>query len=387
MVISPERMKPFFTVSFFVVMITCFHPYVVKGQGFVKRYINGILNDTSDVTKQQFLMYPTLAYAPETSWEVGFSTLYVYYADRDTTNRLSEINGFTFFTLENQYGVWLDHAIYTPADRWFFLGRLRYQSFPLLYFGIGSDAPKEYVARVDAHQLWLKERVLRQVKKNLFFGLEVDYQRLSQVEFVPAKPGQSISLPLGASGSANLGLGLGLVYDDRHNVLNVRKGAFSELAIFNYNPFSSSAFNFSSLILDTRFFRPISNRTVLAFQVFGQSTWGEVPFNQLSLMGGESLMRGYYTGRYRDNNQLATQAEIRFLPLNLGFTNRLGAAVFAGTSQVFPTWERLAMDKWVVSGGGGLRFLLFPKKDIYTRLDWALTREGSGFYFFIGEAF
>ncbi|EON76527.1 outer membrane protein, OMP85 family [Lunatimonas lonarensis] len=332
-------------------------------------------------------MYPTLAYAPETSWEIGFSTLYVYYADRDTTNRLSEINGFTFFTLENQYGVWLDHAIYTPADRWFFLGRLRYQSFPLLYFGIGPDTPQEYVARVDAHQLWLKERVLRQVKNNLFFGLEVDYQRLGQVEFVPAKPGQSVSLPLGASGSANLGLGLGLVYDDRHNVLNVRKGAFSELAIFNYNPFSSSAFNFSSLIFDTRFFRPLSDRTVLAFQMFGQSMWGEVPFNQLSLMGGESLMRGYYTGRYRDNNQLATQAEIRFLPINLGFTNRLGAAVFAGTSQVFPAWERLAMDKWVVSGGGGLRFLLFPKKDIYTRLDWALTREGSGFYFFIGEAF
>jgi len=39
------------------------------------------------------------------------------------------------------------------------------------------------------------------------------------------------------------------------------------------------------------------------------------------------------------------------------------------------------------TGGAGLRFLLFPEKDIYTRIDYALTKEGSGFYFFIGEAF
>jgi hypothetical protein len=34
-----------------------------------------------------------------------------------------------------------------------------------------------------------------------------------------------------------------------------------------------------------------------------------------------------------------------------------------------------------------LRYLIFPEKDIFTRIDVALTREGPGFYFFIGEAF
>lgn len=375
------------TLGWIIFLVLLCSSRLLSAQGFVKRYINGILNDTSDISRPQFLMYPTLAYAPETSWEVGFSTLYVYYAEKDTTNRLSEINGFTFFTLENQYGIWLDHALYTPGNKWFFLGRIRYQSFPLLYFGIGPDAPMEYVARVDANQLWLKERALRQVRKNLFFGLEVDYQRLSKVAFVPAQPAEQLALPLGSEGSANLGLGVGLVYDDRHNVLNVRKGTFSEVAVFNYNPFSSDAFNFSNLLADTRIYRPISPSTVIAYQLFGQFMWGEVPFNQLSLMGGESLMRGYYTGRFRDKNQLASQVELRFLPLDLGFTKRIGAAVFGGTSQVFPTWDNLSMDKWVWSGGAGLRFLLFPKKDIYTRLDWAFTKEGSGVYFFIGEAF
>ncbi|MFO7826824.1 MAG: BamA/TamA family outer membrane protein [Cyclobacterium sp.] len=358
-----------------------------NSQGFVKRYLNSIINDTSDISKPQFLMYPTLAYAPETSWEIGFSTLYVYYANRDTTNRLSEINGFTFFTLENQYGLWFDHANYSPGDQWFFLGRIRLQSFPLLYYGIGNAAPADYLARVDANQILIKERVLRKIRGNLFFGLEMDWQRLSEVVFLPAESNPSYELPPGYQGSSNLGLGLGVVYDDRHNVLNVRDGLFSELAWMRYNPFWNSAFNFSTILSDTRYYRPVGENNVLATQLFGQFNSGTVPFNQLSLMGGESLMRGYYTGRYRGQNQLAGQVEMRFLPFPLGFTDRLGGAVFAGAGQVFSRWRDFDWTDTVWSAGGGIRFLIFPKKDIYTRLDVAFTREGSGFYFFIGEAF
>lgn len=364
-----------------------FNQQQASAQGFVKRYINSIINDTSDISRPQFLVYPTLAYAPETSWEIGLSSLYVYYANRDTTNRLSEVNGFTFFTLENQYGLWFDHANYGDQNEWFFLGRLRLQSFPLLYYGIGSEAPSEYLARVDANQIWIKERVLRKVRENLFFGLEMDLQRLSNVEFVPSDENLPLTLPAGYQGSTNLGFGLGLVYDDRHNVLNVRNGAFSELALIRYNPFWSSDFNFSTLISDTRIYRPVGNNTVFAAQVLGQFNFGRVPFNQLSLMGGESLMRGYYTGRYRDRNQLSGQAELRFLPFPLGFTDRLGGAVFAGLGQVFPDLGSFKLKEYVWSAGAGIRFLIFPKKDIYTRLDYALTAEGSGFYFFIGEAF
>ena len=131
------------------------------------------------------MIYPTLAYAPETSWEFGLSSLLVYYANQDTTNRLSEINGFTFFTLENQYGLWFDHAIYSDEDKWFLLGRIRFQSFPLFYHGIGNDTPEEYIARVDANQIFIKERILRKIRKDVFLGFETDFQRLSSVNFNP----------------------------------------------------------------------------------------------------------------------------------------------------------------------------------------------------------
>jgi hemolysin activation/secretion protein len=134
-------------------------------------------------------------------------------------------------------------------------------------------------------------------------------------------------------------------------------------------------------------YKTLGSRNVLALQAFGQFNIGEPPFNQLSLLGGESLMRGYYTGRLRDKNQLAAQAEFRMLPLPLGFTNRWGVAVFGGTGTVFNHFNNLSLKNFVLAGGAGLRFLLFPKKDIYSRVDLAFTREGTGLYIFVGEAF
>lgn len=354
--------------------------------GLFARYLNGLINDTSDIRRPQFLIYPTVAYAPETSWEFGLSSVFVFYANRDTTNRLSEINAFTFITLEQQYGLWFDHALYSQDNQWFSLGRLRFQSFPLLYFGIGMDSPEEHVAQVNANLVQIRERGLRKIARGVYAGLEVDYQNLSAVEFIP-NTREFNSYPTGSGGSANLGLGAGILYDTRHNILNVRHGFFSEFAFLHYDQSWGSDYTFTSFISDTRLYRPMNTRDVLAFQLLGQFNVGTAPFNQLAMMGGETMMRGYYSGRYRDQNQVAVQVEYRFLPLPLNFTKRFGATLFAGTATVFNDRHEVRLENFVWSAGGGLRFLLFPKKDIFTRFDIAFTEEGTGFYIFIGEAF
>ena len=354
--------------------------------GVIRRYINKLVNDTTDITKPQLIVYPTLAFAPETSWEFGLSSLYVYYAQKDTSNRLSEVNGFAFYTLENQYGIWFDHALYAHKNKWSFIGRLRYQNFPLLYHGIGPETPPDYIARVDARQLNIKERLLKKITKNIFAGPEVEFQRLSSVNFEPHGR-TTIVKPLGSEGSSNLGFGGGIVYDHRHNVLNVRQGGFAELALVHYNKKWGSDFSFTTIISDNRIYKPVNKRDVLAAQIFGQFSINHPPFNQLAMLGGESLMRGYYFGRFRDRNQLAAQAEYRMLPLPFQFTKRWGATIFGSTGTVFNTFDDLAARDFKWAGGAGLRFLLFPKKDIFTRLDFAFTNESKGVYIFIGEAF
>ena len=127
--------------------------------------------------------YPTLAFSPETSWEIGLSSLYIYSANRDLKNRLSEIKAFTFYTLENQYGIWLDHALYSDQNKWFFLGRARYQSFPLLYYGIGAESSPEHIARIDGNFTYFKERFLREVFLNFYTGIEFDLQIMNKVSY------------------------------------------------------------------------------------------------------------------------------------------------------------------------------------------------------------
>lgn len=372
-------------LSFLLVTTTLLQAQAKK-PWFVKRYINSIMFDTTRPEKPKFLIYPTIGYAPETSWEIGASSLLLYHAKRDTHNRLSEIQAFTFFTFNKQYGVWLEHALYNDQNQWFFLGSARYQSYPLLYYGIGPNTSDEFQALVEANYFIIKERALRKIRGSLYAGAEAEFLNLSRVDFLPSEHINQIDLPLGSNGSSNLSAGLGIIYDDRHNVLNVRDGNFLELAFLHSNTVWGSNFTFTNIISDNRIYRPVRNgRDVFAAQLFAQFTTGDVPFNQLALMGGERLMRGYYLGRHRDNHQIAAQAEYRFLPMK--GLKRWGGAVFAGTGTVFSRENEFALKNFKVAGGMGLRFLIFPEKDIYTRFDVAITKEGPGYYLFIGEAF
>lgn len=341
--------------------------------------------DTTSKEESQLLAYPIIAYAPETSLELGASILYVSYANHDTTNRLSEINGTVFYTIRNQFGALFEHALYSDHNTWFLLGKLKAQSFPLSYYGIGPTTPDLKLAQVNAFQLQIKERLLHKVHSNFYVGLEAELQHLGNVDFEDHEPGTVYTKPLGHGGSTNTGLGLGMLYDNRHNVLNVRDGFFSELAFLHYSPHLGTGYEFTSIFTDVRWFTPIRKRNVLAAQLVGQFTYGHPPFNQLALMGGENIMRGYYLGRFRDRNLVATQAEYRMLPFP--FAKRWGAAVFGSTGVVFNSLSNLEGDHVVFAGGAGLRFQLFPKKDVWVRCDLAFTREGTGVYVFIGEAF
>lgn len=357
---------------------------VAQSDNLVKRYLNNVLSESGDPSAPKLINYPTVAYAPETSWELGVSSLYVYSANKDLSNRLSEIKAFTFYTLENQYGFWLDHALYTDENKWFFYGRARYQSFPLFYYGIGRETPSEHIALIDGEYILFRERLLRETLPSLYFGLELDYQGLNRVNYIDTET--DFELPeVGAMGSNNLGIGLGLLYNNIHNAMNPREGLYSEWAFMNYNTAAGSDYNMTTYVIDNRLYHPVKENTVFAAQLYGQFTSGNAPFNMLALMGGESLMRGYYLGRYRDKNLVAGQVEYRILPFE--FSKRWGASVFLAAGQVYGDEYGFNWDQFLPTGGAGIRYLIFPEKDIYTRIDVSFTEEGRGVYFFIGEAF
>ncbi|MCX7973665.1 MAG: hypothetical protein N3B16_04105 [Candidatus Aminicenantes bacterium] len=50
---------------------------------------------------------------------------------------------------------------------------------------------------------------------------------------------------------------------------------------------------------------------LLAWQIFFPSVEGSSSFKNYPKIGGETIMRGYYSGRYRDKYLLAFQGEYR----------------------------------------------------------------------------
>jgi hypothetical protein len=69
------------------------------------------------------------------------------------------------------------------------------------------------------------------------------------------------------------------------------------------------------------------------------------------------------------------------------FSHRIGGTAFLSAGVVSPTLDLLSIRQIRLAGGAVLRYLIFPKKDVFIRLDVGFTREGIGLYFFIGEAF
>jgi len=363
--------------------------FVANGQKLKELIVNKkayLLEEFEDSSgKSNYIVYPTLAYTPETKTEIGLVNLYLFYANQNNKNRLSEINTFSFYTAEKQYGVLLDHAIYGDGDKWFFLGRGKFQYFPMKYYGIGINTSEEGYDLVSNTNIQLRERVLRKIKGNFFIGAEFDFQKMYNVEFSGSNS-VGYDYPTGYKGSSNIGFGMGLVFDNRKNVMNVRKGLFAELAFLNYSKSLGSTNSLVSTQFDFRYFREGFNpKDVLALQGSALFNNGDVPFNQMAMIGGESMMRGYYLGRFRDKNLFTSQAEYRFLPF--GFSKRLGAAAFISTATVAPSAKSLFSSTFKMAGGFGARYLIFKSKDIFVRFDLGFTREGNGYYFYIGEAF
>lgn len=351
-----------------------------------QRLFERLIQENRPPNRPRLMVFPTFAFTPETNLEIGAVAALLYHAKNDIEhNRLSEANAFAFITLRNQYGIWLEHVIYSDKDSWLLMGRERFQRFPLLYYGVGPKTAPNHPDVVDGLGMLIRERAFKRIRGSFFAGPQMDFQSLRGVEFgepdvLPQRP-----RPIGAEGSANIAVGLGMAYDTRPNALNCRKGWFAELGWLHYSPVLGSEFGFEQFNADLRWYKPVGNNQVFAAQFVGNMVSGIAPFNQLSLLGSETIMRGYYTGRYRDRHAYAVQAEYRWLPLP--FFKRIGATSFFGLGTVAGSLPELSTRDVRWAGGLGLRYLLFPQKDIFLRFDLGITREGTGFYIFTGEAF
>ena len=113
-----------------------------------------------------------------------------------------------------------------------------------------------------------------------------------------------------------------------------------------------------------------------------QSVTGEPTFRHMSEFGGELVMRGYYTGRYRDMSMMVLQTELR-----MKIWKFLGAVVFASVADVAEKIGELSLGNLKYTVGVGLRILVVPKEGTNIRLDYGFGKNTSGFYIMANEVY
>jgi len=187
---------------------------------------------------------------------------------------------------------------------------------------------------------------------------------------------------IGGLGSVVNGVGVAAVLDTRDNIYSPVRGWYADVSSMFYGQALGSQFAFMNYTIDIRRYNSLSPHTVLALQGFANLNIGEVPFKLAATLGGSFLLRGYYNGRYRDNNALALQAELR-----QRIIGRLGGTVFVSAGDVANVLSEFSPADWKVAGGAGLRFLISRKEHLNLRFDAAFGQQTHGFYVNISEAF
>ena len=185
-------------------------------------------------------------------------------------------------------------------------------------------------------------------------------------------------------------------YDTRDNNLSAADGIYLDFRLSTYQFWAGSDFSYTQLRFDARkYFQPFKKH-VLATQIFLVDTWGDPSFENLALLGGKTIMRGHYEGRYRDNAHYAAQMEYR-LPLKrkewidgrktLSFLERLGVVGFLALGDVAHSFSEIELSKIKYSAGFGIRYFILPEERINVRLDFGFGTQFPGVYFNIREAF
>lgn len=342
---------------------------------------NERLHDTLRLSRTA--VTPIAGYTPETTVMLGINVVrLINFSKGDIASRTSYFDVYGILTFRRQYEVEQNYTIFSHNENYYFRGYTMYELFPQYYYGVGNYLPKSNKELITYRHLILDHMVLRKIHGKAFAGLGIRVDGVYGVRS-PKHGIMQTERPPGYNGSFVSGIFAAFSYDTRDNIFNTYSGErhFIRYAIFR--KWTASQYSFNFLELDLRkFIKTGAHNRVLALMAYGYFSSGSVPWNVMGIMGSDMIMRGYYSGRYRDKNYFAIQAEYR-VPV----TRIIGITAFTGFGEVAPRMSAFSFYGLKPNIGGGLRFKLDKKERLNLRLDYGIGYKTSNFYVQVSEAF
>lgn len=264
------------------------------------------------------------------------------------------------------------------GDRYRLNYKMYLYSFPTLFYGVGYEngADKDHKSYYKRFQSRTQVTFLIRIAKSLFAGpqLSWDYVHGTNADHPEYWDGQAMTI-------SSFSPGFSLTYDSRDNLTAPYKGLYIN---FNQRFFFKGLnkdYHFNSTELTASKYTPVWKGAILAVQFHGLFNYGgNVPWFQMASVGGNSSMRGYFEGRYRDKNIVDGQIELR-----QRIWKRHGMVVWGGAANIFPSLKSIDKKQTLPNYGIGYRWEF--KKRVNIRLDYGFGKHVSGFLFNINEAF
>ncbi len=341
--------------------------------------------DTTEY-RNRVLLLPALGSSPETGFLFGAVVVPQFkIGDSGPETRSSSILFSGIYTVKNQIMVSILPDLILPREKWILSGNYFLNYFPENNWGIGPFSRDDDEMTVIYTQLNLEQSAMRQIYPSFFIGPYLHYSRLYNVKFEDSD-GNQIDTPgfRGAEGSTVFGMGIKGSWDQRNSNMTPTENHFIELTLISYPSRAGSSDPHTLLQFDSRKYFDLSGNqgSILALQSLVQLTSGTPSFVDMPKLGGDKINRGYYYGRYRDQNSAQIQAELR-----QHLKGRFGFTLFAATGEVWNRFEDFSMKNYKWSAGAGLRFNLNPDDQTNIRIDFGIGKNIAGFYLQFGEAF
>lgn len=337
--------------------------------------------------RRKLFAFPAVIYSPETTLALGGAGNFYFKIGHDTTVRTSYVQAVALYTLRQQAVIAMESAVFFHDERYILKTKASVSYFPDRFWGLGNDSKDSDMEHYTVGQFYLFPQLLRKVYKKLFLGVAYEIQNVFSFDYGEGKPsGTSIfdtQNVNGRYGSLVSGIGLVALWDGRDNTFSPSKGLYFAYYINDYSKAFGSEFNFTFHSVDIRKYYSLPGNQVLAFQFMLNANVGTVPVRSMSNIGSNTIMRGYYEGRYTDNNFIGAQVEDRF-----HLKGRFGMVVFAAAGRVGTNSSDLFnLYGLKPSIGTGLRYAVDKKEKLNLRLDVGFGYHSSGVYFNITEAF
>jgi outer membrane protein assembly factor BamA len=324
--------------------------------------------------KVKILPVPAFGYSPETRTYLGAVTLFTFNFYGVANTRISNAKFEFNYTWNKQIILEYEWNYFFKDEKWFSKGKIHYSQYPDYYYGIGSNAPDANKLVYDSNRFLFEAFALKKIGRKLFAGLNVKYTNYSKVEY-----DNSLMICPELTSGSTLGIGYSVLKDTRNSLLAPTKGAY----IYLNTAYNFAKNNYWELTLDLRYYKTWKDKFTVASRFINDFNFGRPPFYDYAVLGGDKFVRGYYYGRYRDNNLSSWQGEFRF-PVIWKF----GLAVFGGVANIYSGANHFKPGNLKHNLGLGIRFLVDKKDKTNLRLDYAVGRNGnSGFYVSFGESF